>query len=500
MRRIVGKRNWRHQISRSWKLFATILVTCLLGGSSAVQAEVVLPQVLGHNMVVQCKKPVAVWGTATVGEEVSVSFRGQHQSAVADVNGHWYLTLDPMNPSSRPASMTIEGHNKIVLNNILTGEVWFCSGQSNMEYTMRKNSKVAKVDPPAGFKHTPADELQYAHNDQIRIFLALRKPMAKPHPDHEGWSVAEDSALRSFSAAAYFFARKLYHELKVPIGMISNAISGSAIEPWLAGTVTGTDAFTHTPYFDYTRPGKFYPSLIRPVAPFSIRGFLWYQGETNCFMNEGIGYAFKMNALIKQWRTQWGDDSLPFYYVQIAPFEYSKSKGKYPLDKNTLPKFWEAQTLCLKIPHTGMVVINDLPDGVGGIHPTGKWAVGERLAAIALHLDYGKKVKYSGPVYQRKTIQGNQMKLFFTHQGSGLEAKNHQELTYFELAGKDGKYVPAQARIQGDHVVLTSRQVAHPVNARFAWDETAQPNFFNQEGLPAQPFRTDNPFTHVVFR
>lgn len=487
-------------VSRKRQLLATVILICLSGIYSAGQAAVTLPQVLGHNMVLQCKKPVAIWGKANAGEKVTVRFRGQRKSAVTGPNGHWYLTLDPMKPSSRPASMIIEGQNKIVLNNILTGEVWFCSGQSNMEYTMRKNSKVAKVKPPAGFKHTPADALKYAHNDKIRIFLALRKPMARPHPGHEGWSVAEDSALRSFSAAAYFFARKLYHELKVPIGMISNAIPGSAIEPWLAAKITDVDAFSHALYFDYTRPGKFYPTLIRTVAPFTIKGFLWYQGETNCFMNESIVYAYKMNALIQQWRTQWGDSSLPFYYVQIAPYTYSKSKSDYPLDKNTLPKFWEAQTLCLKIPHTGMAVINDLPDGVGGIHPTGKWAVGQRLAAIALHRDYGKKVVYSGPLYERNTINGRQMNIFFTHLGAGLTTRNGQPLHYFELAGEKGMYYPANAEIQGDHIVLSCSQVPHPARARFGWDETAQPNLINKDGFPAVPFRTDNPYKHIVFR
>lgn len=474
----------------------TLLMVCM-----KLQAAIVLPQVLGNNMVLQCKKPVAIWGAGTAGETVKVRFRGQEKSTRIDGNGHWILYLDPMQPSNVPAEMEIKGQTDpmITLHNVLTGEVWLCSGQSNMEYTMRKNSKVKKVTGVPGFEHSPADELEYAHNPEIRIFLALRKPMAKPHPDHEGWSVAQDSALRSFSAAAYFFARKLYKELKVPIGMISNAIPGSAIEPWLGGQISHWNPWAPALTFNYSETGKFYPTLVKPLAPFTIKGFLWYQGETNCFMNDSLEYAYKMQALIHQWRTQWSDSSntLPFYYVQIAPFEYSKNKGNYPLDGGTLPRFWEAQTLCLQIPHTGMVVTTDLPDGIGGIHPTGKWAVGERLAAIALSQDYGKKVTYSGPLYQHKEIHGDKLWLYFAHIGKGLESKNGQPLDYFELAGKDQVYYPANVAIKRDHLILSSSKVSSPVSARFAWKEVAQPNFFNKDGFPAVPFRTETPYGNI---
>lgn len=482
-------------------VYGALALLCMsLAG--AAHAAVTLPQVIGHNMVLQRNKPVAIWGQAAPLEKITVRFRGQQVPAMADGSGNWMVTLKPMAASARPADMIIEGSNRIVLHGILTGEVWLCSGQSNMEYTMRKNSKVTKVAPPEDFSHSPVDELQYAHNDQIRIFLGLRKAMAKPHPAHEGWSVAEDSALRSFSAAAYFFARKLYKELHVPIGMIANAIPGSAIEPWLAGQITAIDPASDQLYFDYSRPGKFYPTLVQTLAPFTIRGFLWYQGETNCFMNDSLQYAFKMQALIRQWRTEWGGQhqQLPFYYVQIAPYNYSKHKGNYPLDRYSLPKFWEAQALCLQIPQTGMAVTTDLPDDLKNIHPPGKWAVGERLAAIALAKTYKKPVEYSGPVYRRYIVRGNKMALYFTHTGGGLVAKDGGPLNYFELAGRDGKFYPARAVIAGDHIELTSKEVLHPAAARFAWTETAQPNFFNKAGLPAVPFRTDSPYAGIVLK
>jgi len=474
----------------------------LAGLSPAVRASVTLPQVIGHNMVLQRDKPVHIWGSASPMEEISVRFRGHTVKTLTDAGGHWMLSLPPMHASSQEADMVISGTNTIVLHHILTGEVWLCSGQSNMEYTMRKNSKVAKTALPEGFSHSPVDELSYANNDQIRIFLGLRKSMAKVHPDHEGWSVARDSALRQFSAAAYFFAKKLYKSLHVPIGMIANAIPGSAIEPWLAGTITATDPASDALYFDYSRPGKFYPTLVRPLAPFTIRGFLWYQGETNCFMNDSLQYAYKMQALIHQWRTEWADSALPFYYVQIAPFYYSKNKGEYPLDIYTLPKFWEAQALCLQIPHTGMTVSTDLPDNLENIHPPGKWAVGGRLADIALAKIYGKPIAYSGPTYLRSVIRQDKMELYFTGRDGGLISKDAKPLTYFELAGPDGKYYPAKAVIQSDHIELTCKEVARPVSARFAWTESAQPNLFNKAGLPAMPFRTDNPYKnrHIVLK
>jgi sialate O-acetylesterase len=493
--KIKAKYRRRHPLAsiRFWGL----LMTGMLGWISGVSAAVTVPQVIGNNMVLQRDKPVSIWGEAAPLEKVSVQFKGQSLQTTADASGHWLVVLSPMKASATPATMEVSGTNKIVLHNILVGEVWLCSGQSNMEYTMRKNSKVASTSLPAGYQHSPVDAIQYAHNDEIRIFLGLRKSLEKSHPEHEGWSVAEDSALRSFSAAAYFFARKINKELKVPVGMIANAIPGSAIEPWLAGQITAIEPSSDQLYFDYSNPGKFYPSLVQPLAPFTLRGFLWYQGETNCFMNDSLQYAYKMQALIHQWRTLWGDRLLPFYYVQIAPFYYSKNKGDYALDTFSLPKFWEAQSLCLQIPNTGMAVTTDLPDNLNNIHPPGKWAVGDRLADIALAKTYGQKRSFSGPSFKYAKTVGNKLLLYFDHAEGGLKSSNGKPLDYFELAARDGKYYPANAKVIGDHIELSSKEVADPVNARFAWIESAQPDFVNQAGLPAVPFRTDSPYKNI---
>jgi len=452
------------------------------------EAEVVLPRILGHNMVLQRNKPVVIWGTAAAGEQVNVEFAGQKGQSTADALGNWRITLAPLKADSRPAEMLISGTNSIKLQNILVGEVWLCSGQSNMEYTMRKNSKIEKTKVEG--QH-PVDELKYADNPDIRIFLVNRKTQIKPDSLHRGWSIARDSALRSFSAAGYFFAKELQAKLKVPVGVISAAIPGSAIEPWIPA-----NAFTAA-FFDNKKiggdPGKFYEPMIRPLEPFALKGFLWYQGETNCFQNETIEYTWKMNALISSWRNLWKDSSLPFYYVQLAPFYYSKSKGKYSLTEETLPRFWEAQTLALRIPNTGMIVTTDLVKSPEDLHPGYKWEIGRRLALWALSDTYRMKITPSGPLYKTMQVKGNKILLTFDHTGSGLTSRDGMPLSQFTISGSNGKFVPANAVIRGRKVVVSSSKVTHPENVRFEWNEAGGANFYNKDGLPAVPFRTDNP-------
>jgi len=484
------------------RVFLIILSTIIVVKFNSLEAQISVPQILGNDMVLQNGVQVPVWGKATAGEKVTVTFANQTRSAVANDSGEWKIVLSKLKISSTPQDLVIRGNkssHSITLHNILVGEVWLCSGQSNMAYTMRMNSKVKKDYTTETLDgHSPIDELQYAHNKNIRIFLADRKRLAKDHPDHDGWSVAEDSALRSFSAPGYFFARKLYNELKIPIGIISSAVPGSAIEPWFAGKLTDSPYVNNPAVFDLNNPGKFYSSMIEPIAPFAIKGFLWYQGETNCFQNESIGYVYKMKALIEQWRKLWDNNKLPFYYTEIAPFNYSKSRGKYPLDEETLPKFWEAQSLAKKIPFTDMIVTTDLPDNLDNIHPPGKWEVGNRLALVALGRDYGKKIIYNSPEYNYSSTDGSRIIIHFKKQDSKLISKDGKPLTYFEVAGADGKFYKADAKIiSNDEISLSSAQVEKPVNARFAWIESAQSNLFNDAGLPAEPFRTNNPYTNI---
>ncbi len=457
--------------------------------SRASSAEVVLPRILGNNMVLQRDKPVCIWGTAAAGEQVTVDFSGQSRKAAADAQGNWKVMLAPMKASAQGATMTIQGTNTITLSNILVGEVWICSGQSNMEFTMRKNSKMKRL-PMDG--QNPIDELEYARNPEIRIFLVNRKQQIKPDPLHKGWEEARDSALRVFSAPGYFFAKELYSRLHVPIGMISSAIPGSAIEPWIPA-----EAFKASAYFKDKKvgndPGKFYQPMIRPLAPYTIKGFLWYQGETNCFLGERLDYTHKMETLINRWRHDWGSAKLPFYYVQIAPFKYSKSESmKEPRTEQGLPEFREAQTAILKMRHTGVIVTTDLCYNLDDIHPSYKWEIGRRLALQAASKTYGQKLVADGPIFKKMKVKKNEAVLSFSSVGSGLISKDGKDLSDFLIAGEDKVFVPAHAEIQGDKLIVSAPGVNHPQAVRFAWTETAQPNLFNKEGLPARPFRTDN--------
>ena len=451
-------------------------------------AQISLPKILGHDMVLQRNQPVPIWGYASAGEQITVAFASQKKQTIADATGNWKLMLDAMDASSKSRSLTITGKNTIVLNDVLVGEVWLCSGQSNMEYTMRKNSKVTV--PPG--KNWPVDELDHAHNPAIRIFLVDRKKM-KPDPTHQGWSVAEDSALRSFSAVGYFFAKKLYEELHIPIGVIGSSIPGSRIEPWAPES-----AFRQIPFFKDSNkidgePGKFYTTMIEPLAPFALKGFLWYQGESNCFLNDRIEYTYKMEALINNWRTIWNNKDMPFYYVEIAPFAYTSSKGKITYNEQSLPEFREAQALAMQIPHTGMVVTTDLNDSINNLHPHFKWEIGRRLALWALAKDYQiKSIQPSGPIYKDMKVVNDKAIIEFTNIGSGLEVKG-DNLTCFTIAGKDGNFFAASAIIKGDKVIVSSPEVSSPTTVRLGWNEADHPNLYNKNGLPAVPFRTDNP-------
>lgn len=486
-----------HKYLICWVLVLTVT-------SAKLYAEIVMPTVIGSNMVLQRDMPLTIWGNGAAGEQVTVKLENQIKKTVADASGKWKLIIDPLKATAKPQDMFISGTNAIVLHNILIGEVWLCSGQSNMEYEMRKNSKVRK--PDSTDKNSPVDELERAHNPEIRIFWVNQKNLKQPNSYPAKWSIAQDSALKSFSAAGYFYAKKLYQELHMPIGIISAAISGSRIEPW-----TPAEAYSISPYFKEKSgvnpvkmdgdPGKFYHSMIEPLAPLSIRGFLWYQGESNCFLGENISYTHKMQVLIDAWRNLWNNKTLPFYYVQLVPYYYSHAKGNaVALTDTTLPKIREAQTLALKIPYTGMIVTTDLNDDIKNIHPPFKWEIGRRLALVALAKTYGKKdLVYSGPMYKGMKVVGGKVELEFNSIGKGLVSKDGKPLNWFTIAGSDGQFVDANAVIEGNKVIVSSPAIAKPVAVRFGWNEAAQPNFFNKDGLPASPFRTDNPLTFTSY-
>jgi DUF1680 family protein len=441
--------------------------------AATASAPLSMPKIFEDNMVLQRGGRVPVWGMAAPGASVLVRFGGQEKRGIADGKGNWRVELDPMEASAMGREMEVEDGSggRQVFRNVLVGEVWLCGGQSNMEYSMRKNSKFERAAHGAG----PENELEKADNPNIRIFL-VKTGYSKSDNRHQTWDTAVGKSLRDFSAPGYFFAKELYNKLHVPIGVIANAVPGSAIEPFLPDT------------------GKFYMTMVRPLAPYAIKGFCWYQGETNCFMGDTIQYPAKMRRLIESWRGLWEGPDLSFYFVQIAPYYYSRSNGgNQAHTPESEAAFWGAQETALALPHTGMVVTSDLVDSLQDLHPAYKWEVGRRLALWALAKDYGQALVCSGPVYKNMVINGPKIELTFGDVGTGLVSHDGRALDWFEIAGADGQFVRATATIEGmDKVVISAKDVAVPVAVRFGWNEAAQPNLYNREGLPAMPFRVNN--------
>lgn len=468
----------------------------LLGNFYHVQA-IELPKVISDNMVLQRDKAVSIWGKAKPNEIVSVKFKKQSKKTKADAQGKWQLSLDPLTASDIPSLMEINGEEeKITLKNILVGEVWLASGQSNMEYSMNKHhyAKPQKGDPDYLSKAFKAKQ-----DPRLRVMYVNKNLKSKDLPS-DGWHIADTTGLAPTSAAAYFFAQKLIAELNIPVGVITSAWGGTPIENW-----TPMQAYVSNPlfadkiidgYLDKQQVGMRFEAMIRPMAPYTLGGFLWYQGETNLINGDSTIYIDKQKALVDSWRAAWNDNNLPFYYVQIAPYSYSKrSKDRITHITEALPEFWEAQTQCMdRITNTAMVVTTDLVDNISDIHPSYKWIVGERLAKLALAKQYGKKdVVSSGPVFKKMTIKGDKAVLEFNSIGSGLKSTSKDGvLNWFQISGEDGSFQDAKAVIEGNKVIVSSDKVMKPLNIRFAWDEAAMPNFFNNEGLPALPFRTNN--------
>lgn len=470
---------------------AFLVFLCGILFTITANAQIKLPQIIADNMILQRNAPVPVWGWAKAGYTIKVSFAGQQKSAVADASGYWKVVFNKMTANDKGQQMTITSDTSTVkLNNILIGEVWFCSGQSNMEYTMKLGPSYVK---PAKGIDSSALELAVT-TPNIRLFK-VEKVYSLPDVTTKGWNESGGAALEQFSAVGYYFAKNLYNKLHIPIGMIQAAWGGSRIEPW-----TSPEAYAAEPAFkgdnatniDSSATGKMYKSMVQPIAPYALHGFLWYQGESNCMINEKPGrYADKMQALIDNWRKEFDNPKAPFYSVLIAPYYYTKRKDHVPHTDQTLPEFWEQQIASLSIPYTDIITVTDLVDDLRNIHPSYKWEVGRRMALVALAKDYGcKNTIYSGPRYKSMEVKGDKLILQFNN-AQGLKSSNGKPLNFFSIAGTDGNYVDANAKIKGNTVILSANGVANPTIARFAWTETANPNLVNAAGLPALPFRTD---------
>ena len=340
------------------RVFRSALACALLFGAPFIRsawADVTLPSVIGSHMVLQRDMPLPVWGWADPEEKVTVTLDGKSAAATADAKGKWKITLPAHAADGKPHTLTIQGKNKIELTDILLGEVWVGSGQSNMEFHLSgardQKEAIAAADQP-----------------EIRLFSVPKVTTAAPARDVKAaWLVCTPKTAPAFSGVLYHFGLRLHKELKLPIGLIHSSWGGSAIAPWTV---------------EQKSSGQMYNGMIAPLQPFAVRGITWYQGESSVFSRHGLKYREMMERLIKGWRRTWGED-LPFYFVQIAPW------SGYPKDEE--PPVWEAQAATLKIPGTGMVVTTDLVDNLSDIHPNNKKDVGNRLALWALAKTYDRK-------------------------------------------------------------------------------------------------------------
>jgi sialate O-acetylesterase len=494
----------------------TILAITLL--SAAAQADIRLPTVIGDNMVLQRNGDVPIWGWADPGERVTVdvSWSEANWTVKADTSGRWKLNVTAP-PVGKPGRMTLKGKNAVTLQNILAGEVWVCSGQSNMQWTL-SNSSYAKR------------EIAAADYPRIRLFSVERKVADAPQDDCTGsWVQCSPETIGGFSAVAYFFGRELHRKLDIPIGLIHTSWGGTPAEAWTSGPMMKTDpdfapilerwekAVKNYPQAmaEYNKkleqwkkaraegkkpgraprspfgpgnphsPSGLYNAMIAPLIPYAIQGAIWYQGESNA--SRAYQYRDLFPAMIRSWRQNWGRGDLPFLFVQLANFLEIKPE---PAD-SAWAELREAQAMTLGLPNTGMAVIIDIGEA-NDIHPRNKQDVGKRLALWALAKSYGQNVVYSGPLYKSMRRDGNKIALEFDHVGGRLVAQHDDPLTGFAIAGADRRFVWADARIEGQTVVVSSEQVREPVAVRYAWADNPVCNLYNEAGLPASPFRTDD--------
>ena len=435
-----------------------MLIASLLSIASTVQADVRLPTVIDSHMVLQRDAELKIWGWSDAGEEVTVTLDAHSVTTKGDDKGNWSATLPAMKADGKSHSLTVAGKNRIELEDILIGDVWVGSGQSNMEWQLSRTQGSG-------------DAIAAASHPNIRLFHVPKVQAKEGESDVVAdWKTCTPENIPNFSAVLYYFGRKLHQEVDVPIGLINSSWGGSAIEPW-----TVTDG----------KGGGMYNGMIAPLLNFRIKGAIWYQGETNVLQKNGLQYFDRMKALISGWREEWQNE-LPFYFVQIAPWS-----GRY--EEGQLPALWEAQAASLNIPDTGMAVVTDLVDNIADIHPQNKLDVGNRLALWALVKTYGRKnLVYSGPLYRSMKIDGSKITIEFAHAADGLKSRDGAALSEFQIAGADGRFVAAVAEIVGSGVVVSADSVAEPKHVRFGWHKVANPNLINSSGLPASPFQTDN--------
>ncbi len=458
------------------KIFLALTIMFIF--STNMFAKIILPSVFADNMVLQQNSDVAIWGWSDPGETVKIVTSWNSKDTVkvkADNSAEWKTTIKTIGAGG-PYSIQILGNGGVKLNNVMLGEVWVCSGQSNMEWSV--NSKIINGE----------EEAAKANNPNTRIFHVQKIGADYPQQTcNATWTECTPETMRATSAVGYFFARELQQKLNVPVGIIVSAWGGTPAEVWIEKSrIENNPELNKAKYsekFDWWpgNPGTLYNSMIAPFVPYGIAGAIWYQGESNCG-NHQI-YSSLMKTLIENWRADFKKD-FPFYLVQIAPYDYG--------DKGTSEYIREQQEIVSKtVPNTGMVVITDLVDNIKDIHPKDKLNVGKRLANFALTETYKQNIgAYKSPAYQSMQVEKDKVRLTFSNILTGLKctAKTPER---FLIAGDDQKFVPATAKIEGLTVVLSSKLVKAPVAVRFCFDDTTMPDVFITEGLPLAPFRTD---------
>lgn len=462
-------------------LIATVILLYIT--SSLLYAEVKLPAIFGDKMVLQQQTEAAIWGKAAVNSTVRVTTSWNRKSftARAGKDGDWKVKVSTP-AAGGPFSITISDGKAVILKNVMIGEVWVCSGQSNM------------VMPMKGYKNQPVlgsnEAIATSSNNNIRLFTVTRVASLVPLDNFEGnWNTAEPESVSEFSAAAYYFGLMLNKVLNVPVGLINTSWGGTRIEPWISEAgfkkfdwVKLPDKIPQKGTLSRQTPTVLFNAMINPIVGYSIQGAIWYQGEAN--HNEPAQYQQLLSGLVEDWRSLWGVGEFPFYYVQIAPYDY----GQIGLSSAYLR---EAQLKAsTAIPNIGMASIMDAGEK-NSIHPANKAVAGNRLAYLALVKTYGKKgFSCEGPAVKEMKVEGNLVKLTFDNAPNGLTSFG-KDLSCFEVAGSNKRFFPAKAFIVGTGITLITPGVAQPVTVRYAFQDFIIGDLFNTEGLPASSFRTD---------
>lgn len=468
----------------------TGLALALLG-VAGLRADVTLAPLFTDHAVLQQGRAVPVWGRAAAGEHVSVTYRGGTVGATADPDGRWIVLLGAQPASAEGADLVVAGaQSRVVRTDVVVGEVWLCSGQSNMEFTVDDPKR------PAFQLQNAKAEVAAANYPLIREFTVGRQVAHAPTGDATGsWTPCAPATVGAFTAVGYFFARDLHQRLGVPVGIINSTWGGTPIEAWMSPLALAADpAFAvvgerwrkGSPVYlarPSWEPAGLFNGMINPLLPYGLRGVLWYQGESNA--NRAAEYHALFAAMITAWRAHAGQPDLPFYWVQLANYVEPHNPGGV-----TWAYLREAQAQALSLPATGMAVTIDLGDPKN-IHPHNKQEVGRRLALLAKVRTYGLTGDFSGPVFAGAERAGPGLRVRFRYAEGGLTAAD-KPLDAFELAGADRKFHPASAVIAGDTVLVQSPAVPDPVAVRYAWADNPSANLYNGAGLPAAPFRSDN--------